>query len=502
MSEISFIIVALILFLTSLTIRAQHLGTLRLHEATFLTSHNAHANLAVAEGVIEPLGTNQEDTILEQLKIDGVRGLMLNITLNEEEAEPLRLVHGNSFIMLDYGDMKTSLEENLIPFLEENKDTIISIFLETVNDNDYITRDKILVQLKNIFTNLSVDGVPLKDLTFKYDDEKWTEYSDWPTINEMIQSNQRIMLFTDRTEHAESEYGFIFRENVLKENNWEGIEGCRERYKWGQDKVSLPGNDKWTRLFFMNHFSANSGLEGREETIGDNNLIGGGINGLGILYNRIKTCMANNNNHKPNFLSLDWVKGGDARAIRDYLNKCAEECPMVSADICLGCISEEYCSSVSEMELNTCQDKSLLEDETSIPSPIDEANTNTPSKRPVESSPIEANTNSPSKSSLESPPTLLPNSEPPSYSPSTTSPIRAEESDHPSSESVKTSTNPTRTPSLRPSPEEINSSNPTLPSTTSAPLDISQLQSQNKAINVRKTTLSAVAMGLLIMMIG
>jgi len=44
--------------------------------------------------------------------------------------------------MLDYGDIKTSLEENLIPFLEENKDTIVSIFLETVNDNDYITRER------------------------------------------------------------------------------------------------------------------------------------------------------------------------------------------------------------------------------------------------------------------------------------------------------------------------------------------------------------------------
>ena len=156
-------------------------------------------------------------------------------------------------------------------------------------------------------------------------------------------------------------------------------------------------------------------------------------------------------------MTLDWIKGGDARAIRDYLNQCAHECPSIGADVCLGCISEEYCSSVSETELNTCQDKSLLEDEASIPSLIEE-NTNTPSKRPVESptlSPIEGNTNSPSKSSLESLPTLLPSSKSPSYQPSTTSPtIRAEESDPPSSESVETSTIPTRMPSLRPSPED------------------------------------------------
>ena len=63
MSAIPFIISALILFSTSPTQAQQQedLGNLRLHEATFLTSHNAHANLAVAEGInLEPLGfTNQ-----------------------------------------------------------------------------------------------------------------------------------------------------------------------------------------------------------------------------------------------------------------------------------------------------------------------------------------------------------------------------------------------------------------------------------------------------------
>jgi hypothetical protein len=55
MSAIPFIISALILFSTSPTQAQQDLGNLRLHEATFLTSHNAHANLAVAEGIFEPL---------------------------------------------------------------------------------------------------------------------------------------------------------------------------------------------------------------------------------------------------------------------------------------------------------------------------------------------------------------------------------------------------------------------------------------------------------------
>ena len=285
-------------------------GVLTLNEATFLTSHNAHANLAVvrfltyiiyecicwkiyyislsypnlicnvqAEGAWEPLGTNQDGTMLhKQLTVDGVRGLMLDIMLNDDEDEILRLIHGNSFITLDYGGMRSTLDKSLVPFLQDNKDAIISIFFQTEDDNDQTIRSRILDELHDIFDTLTVEGTPLTDMTFKYDDDMWKNHAEWPTLDEIRQSNQRIFVFSDQSEHRDTKYGFMYREDAMQENFWEGIETCTQRYKWGEDRVSFSDNDYWTRLFFMNHFSGFGGPDSLIDTVGVG-LIGGGTNG-------------------------------------------------------------------------------------------------------------------------------------------------------------------------------------------------------------------------------
>lgn len=258
-------------------------GDLQFHEATFIGSHNAHAALAVAEGFLEPLGANQEDAMIDQLKDDGVRALLLDVMLNAEEypEEPLRLVHGASFITLDYGGFRTGLGANLIPFLEDDDDAIVSLFLQIVGDvgqDSAIVRAAIYEQLKDIFSSMTVNGVSLKQMTFKYDHELWKDYEDWPTLREIRQSGQRIFVFTDRSEFISSEFGFMHNRQVLQENDWEGIDDCTGRYMWRSGKVSLPLNDYWTRLFFMNHFCCGSGPEAKGNTVGLN-LIGGGNNG-------------------------------------------------------------------------------------------------------------------------------------------------------------------------------------------------------------------------------
>ena len=368
--------------------QAQSDGDLRFHQASFIVSHNAHATLAVAEGMLEPLGTNQENSILEQLALDGVRGLMLDVALNAEEDEPLRLVHESSFITLDYGAMRNTLGANLIPFLEddENENAIVSFFLEIRDNNDSIVRETILQQLKDIFASMTINGVSLKDMLFKYDDARWEDHTDWPTLDEIRSSGQRIFVFTDRSEYAEDkEFAFMHNRNVLKENNWEGITVCEARYMWGEDRVSLPNNEYWTRLFFMNHFSGGSGPDAGANVIGEN-LVGGGNNGWGILYRRIQDCMGNNGGYKPNFISLDWIdQSQDAREVRDFLNfggrigtgqkcvsdsQCAtlqcnqklgicqcQECPSDSTGTCLGCDSGQYCVSEGEQTTNICLDK-------------------------------------------------------------------------------------------------------------------------------------------------
>ena len=218
-SKMSFLnTVVLVLCAAATTTAQQSDGDLRFHEATFITSHNAHATLAVAEGMLEPLGANQENSILDQLTLDGVRGLMLDVALNAEEEEPLRLVHENSFITLDYGAMKNTFGVNLIPFLEddENKNAIVSFFLEIRDNNDFIVRETILQQLKDIFASMTVNGVPLKDMLFKYDDTRWQDHTDWPTLDEIRSSGQRIFVFTDRSEYAEDkEFAFMHNRAVV-----------------------------------------------------------------------------------------------------------------------------------------------------------------------------------------------------------------------------------------------------------------------------------------------
>jgi len=362
-------------------------GNLKFNDATFITSHNAHANLAVAEGFLGPLGANQDDSIIDQLTNDGVRALMLDIMLNFDEypEEPLRLVHGSSFIMLDYGGLRTALGSNLVPFLEENEDAVISLFIEPQGDvgQDQATvRATILNQLKSMFASMTVNGVSLKDMTFKYDHELWKDHEDWPKLDEIRQSGQRIFVFTSRSEFINTAYGFMHNRQVLQENDWEGIDACEARYMWRSAQVSLASNDYWTRLFFMNHFCCGSGPEAKGDTVGLG-LIGGGNNGWGSLYPRVQQCMLNNGGFKPNFIALDWVtQSTEAKEILAYLNfggrlgtgqtctedsHCAtsscstalgicqcQQCPSDRVTICLGCVSGQYCAPPSRDGMTTC----------------------------------------------------------------------------------------------------------------------------------------------------
>jgi len=362
-------------------------GDLRFNEATFITSHNAHATLAVAEGILEPLGANQEDTLIDQLTNDGVRGFLLDIMINEEEEEQLRLVHASSFVTLDYGGFRSGIGSSLIPFLEEDENAIISLFIETDGDdgaNGATVRASILGHLRDIFSSMIVNGTSLKDMTFKYDHELWKDHEDWPKLDEIRRSGQRIFVFSDRPELVDMEYGFMYNRHVMQENHWEGIDECESRYMWGSEKTSFPSNDYWTRLFFMNHFCCGSGPGSKGLTVGQS-LIGGGNNGWGILYNRVEQCISNNGGFKPNFIALDWVsQSEEAQKVRDFLNfggrlgtgqactddlHCAtsscniamgvcqcQQCPSDSVDVCLGCETGQFCSPVDE-GINMCQDK-------------------------------------------------------------------------------------------------------------------------------------------------
>ncbi|KAL9183449.1 LOW QUALITY PROTEIN: hypothetical protein ACHAXT_004305 [Thalassiosira profunda] len=361
-------------------------GNLAFHEATFLASHNSAANLAVAEG-FESLGTNQADSILDQLSTDGVRGLLLDILHNEAETEPLRLVHASDFITLDYGDLRRTLatrdECGPLPAGQSGGNIVVDDrTLDISAEEATAARTAMLDELRLIFSSLTVGGVALKDMTFKYDDDLWKDHSDWPTLAEIRESGQRLFVFSDHPDLIDSEFGFMYDREVMQENDWRSLDECVSRYMWGNEKVSLPSNDSWTRLFKMNQFCCGTGPDSVsfKDTVGQG-LIGGGNNGWGNIYTRVQQCKESNGGFKPNFVALDW--SAEAQQIRDFLNfggrlgtgqtctddsHCAtsscnvqlglcqcEECPADSVDVCLGCGSGEYCAAGDDQVLNTCQ---------------------------------------------------------------------------------------------------------------------------------------------------
>ena len=354
------------------------LSNLPFHQTTVLASHNAHANRAAADSFFETLGINQENSIYHQLNVDGVRALLLDIQLDNGE---LRLVHGP----LDYGSFADEMEKNLVPFLEEDEHAVISLYLQTVGDDnsedEEAIRAEILVKLQETFDKLVVNGLSLKELTFKHNDEKWSNHNDWPTMNELRAANQRIFIFSDRSEFYSSQYGFMHNRQVLRENDWRGILSCDSRFMWQFNKVSLPNNTKWSRLFFMNHFCCESGAESYGTTISSGSpLLGGGDNGWGVLYRRIEMCMKSNGGEKPNYIALDWVvQGEEARDVARFLNfggslgtgqrcesdeHCATfscntaeglcQCRECSEEGCGGCESGQICLSNGE-SVNECR---------------------------------------------------------------------------------------------------------------------------------------------------
>lgn len=357
-------------------------GDLPFHQKTIIMSHNSAANKDAANGDFIKLvfGVDQEESIYDQLS-KSVRGLSLDIKIDTSDWSKLRLVHGP----LDFGDFDTEMQKHLVRFLEENLHVIVVICFEVIDgpsvhgDDWQAIRSAIFTNLKRTFSTLRVNGVSLADMTFKYDLWDDDDHDEWPTYNEMRKSGQRLFVLHDRSDFRSLEYGFMYRNDVMKENYWEGLDDCIERYEWNSDKVSFPNSKlSWSRLFFMNHFDSVA------STVGDG-LLGGGTNGWGSVYPRIKMCMESNGFTKPTIISLDWVvQLEEALEVVSYLNfggpkigsgqrctdnsHCATEvcntmlglcqCKVCDSlgfgsESCIGCEAQENCVAVAN-SLNQC----------------------------------------------------------------------------------------------------------------------------------------------------
>jgi hypothetical protein len=103
-------------------------------DVTWMSSHNAHANeFAAADNVFRKLASNQEQSVYKQLK-QGVRGLMLDI---EYKDGSLQCVHG----FVEFGLLRYLVVNEIIPFLNEEEQCVITIDFETKGDVELIRNE-------------------------------------------------------------------------------------------------------------------------------------------------------------------------------------------------------------------------------------------------------------------------------------------------------------------------------------------------------------------------
>ena len=243
------------------------------HEVAFLTTHNAYnateENFELA---------NQTHGITQQLN-DGVRGLMIDVY--DVDGVPT-VYHGFEFL-------GTALfVDNLLEikdFLTENPNEIVTIILEC-----YTTADAIEQALAD---------AGLSDFLY-------TKNSTWATLQEMIDSNQRLVIFTDVDDAspAQNWYHYVWHHAVETHYSVNDTAEMVCDYNRGN-----AGNDLFIFNHFITHPTFGTGLPDQAEI----------ANANPFLLNRVLECQEVHNKF-PNFITVDFYEKGDALQVVNILN--------------------------------------------------------------------------------------------------------------------------------------------------------------------------------------
>jgi hypothetical protein len=253
---------------------------------SWVTTHNSY----------EKINQNLAE-IPRQLR-DGVRGFMLDIYSYDtpRPAEVLRVCHKT---IACYGPWSNQLKNEFIPFLKSNPTEVVTIFLETYAERKH---------LQTVFETIP----ELADYSFN---PKNFSGSNWPTLGEMAEKNNRLILFTNR---ANTSGDYIVNGKtitVLDEghwvvsNKWDSLGASVFTHDWScpprnqdlpvtTEKVNPDTKkDSWNRLFLMNQFHSFISTV-TDSAAKDNNLT--------YLARRVQTC-----GKTPNFIGINNYQNGD-----------------------------------------------------------------------------------------------------------------------------------------------------------------------------------------------
>jgi len=253
-------------------------------EVVFACTHNAYNYPTEEANFFLP---NQDQSIEQQLN-DGIRAFMLDLHYADEnmEADSQTVWLYHSVSIAGFVHLKDELEV-VQNFLKNNPNEIVTLILESYVD--YRHFEQVILE-----TGLT---------SFLYHPEN---SGKWPSLLEMIDSNQRLVILSDRKEElAESWYIYL----------WDAAFETHFSNKARSDfSCAINRGKKGNDLFILNHFITH--------TIIGTGLVDSAniINQYDYLLNRSLECKSDLGK-TPNFITVDFYGSGDVQKVVNHLNE-------------------------------------------------------------------------------------------------------------------------------------------------------------------------------------
>jgi len=269
-----------LLFFIALEVSSQCNGSVELcnkkyNDVAYLTTHNSYSSSAA--GFTFP---NQNISITEQLN-SGVRGFMLDVY----DLMGTPTVYHGSFVL---GAEPLSNSLGIFEqFLNTNPNEIITIIFEC-----YVTANDIESEINTSgLNNYLFEKIP---------------GIDWPTLQEMIDNNQRLIILTDKNDAAVSQgwYHYVWDHAVETHFSVNDPADFNNEFNRG---------DSLNDLFIFNHFITNAVLGTGNETASAI------VNEYNFLMNRINENYLTTSKF-PNFITLDFIDLGEGLNVVNTLN--------------------------------------------------------------------------------------------------------------------------------------------------------------------------------------